>query len=270
MQKDWFYAAAALACALCVASPAWADGEAEGEQVGNLSADHPGFSDGSATVGALDVQAELGAEVARPSSGQVDVGLSALVRFGVLDFAELRLEVPSFMFGLTPGDSGAATTAMDSIEMGAKLSLPLGDSFQLAFLPYLITPSGLESSPNHGLGGGLGIITDIALNDALGITASVVPRLASYELIAGSEDTVTTDRVFELDAALGLGWSLRDDFIVFAEGWMQYASGDVSPAGNMGLIWYLNPDVMFDAYVGLQVPGDLVPYGGVGFVYRYR
>lgn len=226
-----------------------------------LSADHPGFSDASATVAPRAFQLELGADAA--GADPFALTASALVRYGVHDWVEARLEMPGLGFGFPGG--GDIQTSLNSIEVGAKLRWMISDRLQLGFLPYLIAPSGTETTPLRGPGGGLGVIADVAMGDALGVTASVVPRMVGYK-------SGETDRQydFELDGALGLGWALRERLSLFVEAWASMdGEQSITPAANGGVIWYLNPDILFDAYVGVQLPGgSAVPYGGLGFVCR--
>ncbi len=232
-----------------------------------LSADHPGFADSSSTVRMRETQGEFGADVSMPPADQVDLGVNALVRYGVRDWVEARIEMPSLVFGI-PTSDGESMTTLDTIEVAAKLRLPLGERVQVSFLPTLIAPSGTETSPYDGLGGQLGLLLDVSLTDTIGFNANIIPRAVGYEV-----SQTETEYDFELDAAAGLGWSANRHLAVFVEGFATMdGNQEVTPGANGGVVYTITPNILVDLFGGARFlpTEDVVPFVATGFVYRYQ
>lgn len=241
-----------------------------------LSADHPGFSDSSATVNKKAFQGEFGIDLAN-SSAAFATTFSALLRYGISDRVEARVEMPGLSRSFARGDQDGATS-LDTFEAGVKLRIPASDNFQFSLLPHAKFSSGLESSPYAGFGPGLGIIADLSLPKNIGINASLVPRFVGFKSDTPRFGSLTPDTDgsrdyrFELDGAIGLGFQPKDNLGFFLEGWFtRDGFGTTTPAANGGAVFHLNPDMLLDAYVGMTFPEEgIAPYGGLGFVYRYQ
>jgi len=93
---------------------------AQGRQADPLSTDRPDFTEAASTVAKGRVQVEGGYTFAREGDVEAHVLGELLVRIGVLDFAELRLGVPNYLFVESQDgrDSG-----LDDSFLGVKLKL---------------------------------------------------------------------------------------------------------------------------------------------------
>lgn len=227
-----------------------------------LSADHPGYSDSSSTVPRFAIQAEVGVEAIKPLEGDLDLGLGVLGRYGIFENVELRLEVPAIQF-LFDRQEQEVTPTLNSVEVGAKLAIPLSDSLQLGLLPHVITP-GTEGSSIGGFSGGLGVILDISAGD-LGAWLSSVPKMLGLRQPGA---VASVDYAFQVDVAAGVSYQLAPNMGVFVETWGVIDDGYM-PAADAGIVWHIKPELLLDVYFGMQFPDTALPYGGLGFAYRY-
>jgi len=258
------FALSSLTLSLCAPS-AFAD-----DYSNALSADHPGFADASSTVGASRFQAEFGIEAA----GSV-IAPNLLARYGLSDPLELRLDIPGV--GIDVGDGGAL--GFSTFELGAKYSIPISDTLQIGILPFLVVPTFLDDLTRQ-TGGAVSAIADISLGK-VGLTAQVTTRVIRTRVLPVELGPVTVEVDPSTNAdfafALGAGTSITEQLGVFLEAWATLAPNDpvldtdlvLSPALNGGVTYYINPDILLDAYIGATDLGEgNALYGGVGFIYR--
>ena len=261
----------ALTMSLALLTPSLAPAQSPPEDPwgSTVSADHPGFADSSVTLPAGTYQVEIGLEGTKVAgNGPFNAGANVLGRFGLFDGLELRAKVPEV--GAALDLEGGATTQLlfERFEAGAKWSLFSGD-FSLALIPMLTGPTTLVDSP-FLFGGSLGLSADLNLGGGLGLNLYAAPSFAISEAGIGA-GTDETEAALGASAAVGLTVALDPQLSIFAEGWANIGSEGVSPAGNTGLVYLINPDILVDAYFGVQLPGGRVtPYGGLGFALLVR
>ncbi len=227
-----------------------------------ISADHPGFSDSSATVQPGVLQAEIGFE---SSFGEtMSGGLNLLTRAGLVDGLEMRAEIPTWTLPLEEGQE----MAVPLVEVGLKWQWLRTKQWSVAVLPTVLIPTGSKSSVYGDVSGSLSLIADVSLSSAWTLTTSVTPRWLRVEADESFENQ------FDVSFAAGLGWSLTQSLGLYLEGWGVVAEGndgyEITPAGDLVLTVTLTPDMMLDLYGGVQwVSDELTPYGGGGFSVRF-
>ena len=226
-----------------------------------MSADHPGFSDASATVSPGAFQAEIGFET---TFGDTTTGaLNLLTRAGLVNALELRAEIPAWTLPLEDGQE----MMVDLVEVGLKWQCVRSDAWSLAVLPTVLIPTGAKNSIYGDVSGSVSLIADIPLTSALTVTTSVTPRWLRVDAASKVENQ------FDASFAAGLGWSATRSFGLYVEGWGVVTKEDdgyeVHPAGDVVLTYLMTPNAMLDVYGGVQwVAKKVTPYAGMGLGFR--
>ncbi len=234
-------------------SDAWSDA---------LSSDILGFSDAASTVRQGSFQAEFGIQAAKPTGQPFNTALTLTGRYGLFDGLELRIDIPSFTLIFDDSTRGVGIqTVFETIELGAKWTLPLFDAFTLSLLPHVIAPTTLGNSTT--LGAGLGVLLDVPLGDTLSVTANLIPR---YQNITVGNATAN---VFDLSATGSLSLLLSQQLSMFAEVWGTLTPGeDILPGGNVGVMFLATPELQFGLSAGVSgLPSFM---GSLAAVYRWN
>lgn len=239
-----------------------------------INLDHPALSDSAYVMEKDHAQVEMGAGFSQAEGGELRGSFDVLARFDIVEYVEARFEIP----GLTYNPDGFNSFRMDSFEAGAKVGGKLSDTFAFAAMPYVILP-GSTSGRLDQLSGGLGLLADLYLTDALDVTVALYPRLMNYRQTDNQPNFEETDDFsFELDGALVASFHASKRLSFFAEGWFTYIldtdvlpfpARSFQPAASGGAVFYITPGTAFDLTVGgRDLGGTNTVFGTLGFSVR--
>ena len=230
-----------------------------------LITDRPDFTEAASTVAKGRVQVEGGYTFAREGDVEAHVLGELLVRIGVLDFAELRLGVPNYLFVESQDgkDSG-----LDDSFLGVKLKLVEADTRFDRFLPSVAL---LLGSTLPTASGGFG--EDQAQPEAkLALTWDVSERLAVGSNLNFARARSGGDGFSQFSGSLVLGLGLGDHTGAYVE---YFGFTATTPDGadasflNGGFTFLTNENLQFDIRAGLGL-NDPQPnyFAGLGFAWR--
>ncbi len=221
-----------------------------------LITDRPDFTESSAAVPPLRLQAELGAEFSWPE-GTRELSLpNLLLRFGLVKGIELRAGTPSLKVAWD--DSADGQLSSGGLTLGAKLVTPLGERYAIGILPFVVLPLLAGEYDSEGVQAGALLVGSIDLGEQFGLGWNAGVNF--QRLGAQSSDTVS-----EFLASLSLGISLTDKLGIFVEVFSTFTSEEARPVLDTGLTYLVMPHLQLDTYFGMQL-NDL-PHGffGLGF-----
>ena len=212
--------------------------------MGQISADRPGFGDGTTTVAPGTFQAELGAAAANDDfSTNAEFG-QVLLRYGVADFLELRGGVGSFALD-------APDTEYTGTSVGGKLRLLRASLSEVSLVSTWALPTGTGAFDSESVSQTLKLAYNGALGEDLGFSANVGTTLPYSDDGTPSYLFIPT-----------LSFDLSDQ----ASGYVGYA-GVYSTGLNTnyveaGVTLLASPNMQLDVNTGLQVD----EYQGAFFV----
>jgi len=217
-----------------------------------LVTDRPDFTESTSAVATGRVQLESGLTF---TSGDDDTleAPEALLRIGLADRLELRLEAPSYARS-DPGDDGFGDSSL-----GFKLELAdqRGARPALALIGSVGLPTGESDLAADPLQPGaiLAASWDLPHELALGLNAG-----------ATSADDGAGDNFSEYSASAALGFPIAGDLSGFVEYYGLYRSGGGGGPEHVadgGLTYLITPDVQLDVRVGVGL-NDRAPDWLVG------
>lgn len=200
-----------------------------------ISADRPGLADGSGTMARGVAQLETGVTAA--GGEETDVTLPTLVRYGLTDRFELRIE--SDVLGRTAGDIDVAPVAA-----GFKLRLHDG-AIPLSLIASVQPPSGGGSLRSDKFESEARLVSDIELAEGLSLTPN-----AGVAIAEGGE----TAAIFAATVEREMGRALP--FVDFET---TFSDGDTSMITDAGIAWVVRPDTQLDLSAGVNILGDQYP-----------
>jgi hypothetical protein len=212
----------------------------------SIVADRPGLADGSTTVSRGVAQLEIG--LAADGGDEEHVTLPTLVRFGLTDRFELRVE--SDVVGWTSGEGDVA-----SIAAGFKLRLCDG-TIPLSLIAGVQPPSGGGSLRSDAFESEARLVSDIELAEGWSLTPNVGVAVVEGD---GGVGIFAATLEHEMGRAL--------PFIDFET---TFGDGDTSMIADAGLAWILRPDTQLDVSAGVHVFGDEYPEWFISAGYSRR
>jgi hypothetical protein len=223
-----------------------------------ISADRPGFGDGSATVAPGTFQAGLGYAVNGNGFTSHELG-QLFLRYGLLDGLELRGGVGSYVVNESPVDDGYGGTSV-----GAKLRLFRNDVSTLSGVATLGLPTGTGAfdTPDDRARQEVKLAYDGALGE--GLTLSVNGG-ASFFYAEGTQE----DRAVEWLFIPTLSFGLTDDvgaYVGYA-GFYTDAANANWVEGGFTLLATL--DTQLDVNTGLRVDEGSDFFVGLGVAHRF-
>jgi len=212
-----------------------------------IVADRPGFADGASVVGKAVAQLEIGVAADRADESQIT--LPTLIRFGMTDALELRLE--SHVAGLSDGSSSFAPFAM-----GFKMRVREG-AIPLAVLASVQPPSGEGSLRTREFEGAVRLVSDVDLGNDFALTPNVGVALVEGE---------GASAIFAASVEKG-GLS----FTPFVDFEASVGDDGTSMIVDAGLAWLSGNDTQLDVSGGFGVTGDAYPdwFIAAGFSRRF-
>lgn len=245
--------------------PAAAHAQEDGastKQPDALITDRPDFTESSATVPAMRLQLEAGIQYthadlldeAPPSghTGNYDANrVSApnmLLRFGVSDYAELRLGVPNISYeSITGGDDDIL---FGELSLGAKFATALSQTVSIGIIPFVDV--GTETGD---VGGGVIGTASIDFSEEVGLGLNA--GVTTYE-------DQLDERQYEGLGSAALAIGLSDKTTAFVETYALLPEGDFNLYVDTGVTYLLTPYVQLDASMGTQVPDAEEIFVGTG------
>jgi hypothetical protein len=212
---------------------------AHGQEPDLINPDRPGLADGSATVRRGSWQIELGLQ-RDEQEGERLLSTPLLLRFGVLDNLELRVETD----GYSSGDDASGFA-------------PIGVGFKYRFadnygvIVGVSPPSGTSDFESEDTSGDVRLAADYAYGDKWAFNPNVG--------LAFEEDSTS------LLAALTVQYNVSETLNVFVDA----GSSGSSVMLDGGVAWVLAPDTQLDAAIGWGAHGD-VPDGFVAVGWSRR
>lgn len=201
-----------------------------------IVADRPGLADGSATVGFGIAQLETG--VTFEEDGQSLVTLPTLVRLGISDDFELRLE--SDVLGFTSGESDWAPAAI-----GFKWRVRPDEAMPLSVLVSVQPPSGGGSLRSDELEAGVRLVSDLDLGGGFSLTPNVGLSLAE-----GGDPVAVFAATIE---------RAMENVALFVDGELSAGDGDTSAIIDGGIAWLIGTETQLDFSGGVRVSGEAYP-----------
>lgn len=201
-----------------------------------IVADRPGLADGSAVVVSGIAQLETGISFGK--DGDSLLTLPTLVRLGVSDSFELRLE--SDVLGFTSGDTDWAPAAI-----GFKWRMRADETMPLSVLVSVQPASGGGSLRADELEAGVRLVSDLDLGGGFSLTPNVGLSLAE----GGDPVAVfaaTVERAME-------------NVALFIDGELSTGDGDTSAIIDGGVAWLIGTETQLDLSGGVRVSGDAYP-----------
>jgi hypothetical protein len=201
-------------------------------QDASIVADRPGLADGSTTVGRGVAQLEIG--VTGEGGDEERFTLPTLVRFGITDRLELRIESDVVSDG---GD-------LAPVSAGFKLRLRDG-AIPLSLIAGVQPPSGEGSLRSSAYESEARLVSDIELSEGLSLTPNV-----GVGLVEGGGGVA----IFAATLERELGRALP--FVDFET---TIGDGDTSMIADAGIAWVVRSDTQLDISAGFDVLGDEYP-----------
>jgi len=220
-----------------------------------ISADRPGFGDGTTTVAPGTFQAELGYAFNGNGLNSQELG-QLLLRYGVTPALELRGGVGSYVINESPFDDGYAGTSV-----GAKLRLVRTATSALSGVATLGLPTGTGAfdTPDDRARQTLKLAFDGALGE--GLTLSVN---------GGASFFYTDDSAVEWLFIPTLSFGLTEATGAYVGYAGFYDDGPNANWVEGGLTFLANPDTQLDVNTGLRVDDNGNDFFlGVGVAHRF-
>lgn len=221
-----------------------------------ITADRPGFADGTATVATGTFQGELGYALNRAGDATThDLG-QVLLRTGLTDRWELRGGVNSYV--VSEGENGYGGASLGTKFILLETARSALGTVATATLPIGTTPGAPDRTRQT-----LKLAFDAALTDqiAIGVNSG-----ASFFYSAGSQDERNPEGLFL--AALGGSLTSSVDAFVGYGGFYNKNANRSWIEG--GLTMLATPDVQLDVNGGVRIDGnvDSTFFLGAGFAHR--
>lgn len=214
-----------------------------------LITDRPDFTEAASTVAKGRVQVEGGYTFAREGDVEAHVLGELLVRIGVLDFAELRLGVPNYLF---VDSQGGKDSGLDDSFLGVKLKLVEAATRSDRVLPSVALLLGTTlPTASEGFG------EDQAQPEAkLALSWDVSERLAVGSNLNFARARSGGDGFSQFSGSLVLGLGLGDHTGAYVE---YFGFTATTPDGadasflNGGFTFLTNENLQFDIRASLGV-----------------
>lgn len=204
-----------------------------------VSTDRPGLGFHPGTVGAENLQIELGIPNVDYAGTADDPALSlvAAARYGLTDRIEARLATT--YLARTPAPAGAeGPTGVAGLRAGLKLGVMTGPNLALALIPVVVLPVGDEALA--------GDRASYALNAAAGIPLGA----AGLTLVAGAQADPSGEDDYETTGLLVavLGTGLTEAVSGYVEAGALPGPGDDAAYAGLGAAWLVTNLVQLDAW----------------------
>ena len=226
--------------------------EASSKQKDALVTDRPDFTESSSTPPPGRLQLEAGVSYTHRDAAPDDTDMlsapNMLLRYGVVDAAELRLGVPDIKLDGLGDDE--QDTSFGSVALGAKFATALSKKVRVGLLP--MVDIGVE---NGDVGGQLRATASFTITKRLSLSANAGARTFEDQ---------QEDRHWQSLASASAGYKLTNDLSAYLEGYVISPEDDAQVFADTGLLYLVTHWVQLDAYVGAQLMEADTIFGGAG------
>jgi len=227
-------------------SPAYSAEELE------LIGDRPDFTESNATIPVGHLQSEFGVE-AGSGDDVLDIGIpKLLLRYGVADALELRLEVPDLV--MTRPSGGDFDFGAGAVAAGLKWVAPIGDKAAAGFIFMLGSPVTGDDFEVEGLVAVLNGVWGVDLSADFSLGGNMVLEAAGI----GAGDN-GSDLVYTFTGSLALGYALSAEWGAYVETFHSITEDEEhTPFADAGVTYLVTPGFQLDAYGGSDIsdPGN--------------
>jgi len=223
-----------------------------GEEL-ELIGDRPDFTESNATIPTGHLQAEMGVEVSG-AGDDLEIGLpKILLRYGVVEDLELRLEIPDLVIGLPKG--GGTDLGAGTVGAGLKWVQAIGDSAAAGLIFMAGSPVTPDDADADGFYTSLNAVWGVDFNERLSLGGNLRMDVGGLGT-ARSEDA----SVVEFTGSLALGIALTDVVGMYLETFHTITDRrEFTPNADAGFTFLVTPQLQLDVYGGADVSD---PVGG--------
>ena len=233
------------------------------EPVEPISTDRPDQTESAQLVPAGIVQVEGGATTSRSRGARTTSYGELLVRAGLGDALELRVE--PFTYTTVSGGGVPRAGGVEDLALGIKVPIFRRDSAprfvpDVAVIGATSVPTGAHRLRGEGAQPGAVLAADWSLAERLGFGSNLTLR-------RGRSDG---ERYWERGASATFGIGLSERAAMYAEWFAVRDTRDNAAVHvlNSGVTWKLSSDFQLDARVGRGTRGS-GSFGGIGFATRW-
>jgi hypothetical protein len=233
---------------LCLLAPTTAIGD-ELELIG----DRPDFTESNATIPTGHLQAEMGVEVSG-AGDDLEIGLpKLLLRYGVVEDFELRLEIPDLVIGLPKG--GGAALGAGAVAVGLKWVHAIGDDAAAGLIFMAGSPVTPDDVDAEGFYTSLNAVWGVDFDDRFSLGGNVRMDVGGLGTARGSDASVV-----EFTGSLALGIAFTDIVGMYLETFHTITDRrQFTPNADAGFTFLVTPTLQLDVYGGADVSD---PVGG--------
>lgn len=230
-----------------------------------LVTDRPDFTESTASVRPGRWQIETGYTYEEVERQELHNLGEALLRIGLTELVELRLELPSYVDQSGPlGDArGLGDAAIGfKLETAAGSDEPRFLEPAMALLVSTTLPTGDSEIGEPHLQPSVLLALDWAVSDRLGVGSNVGLSYASAD----------GEQFAEASFSVALGADLRGDwggFLEYFAFFPESAGGDPTHFVDGGVTYLLSNDFQLDLRLGTEIGGETDLFAGVGLAYRW-
>ncbi len=223
-------------------APAAATAQAAAPAEVEFSADRPGYADGTAVVPVFRLQTEAGVTADLADHYKAYSLPDLLLRFGLTDWLEARLAVPTF--NLIKPETGKSLNGLGDLGVGVKAAHAFGEALTTSLVADVSLPTGGKNFTSDG------VDPEVELNVAYDATDRLSLGCNAKYAYA------TQPGEGEVSGSLSLGVGVTDDLGTFVEGiGVKPASGDAVIAAGVGATYMVGPLTQLDLSFTTDVSG---------------
>lgn len=218
-----------------------------------LIGDRPDFTESNATIPVGHLQAEMGAEIAG-AGDDLELGLpKLLLRYGVVEDFEVRLEIPDLVVGLPKG--GGADLGAGTVAAGLKWVQSIGDKAAagLIFMAgSTVTPDAFDAD---GFYTSINAVWGVDFDDRFSLGGNLRMDVGGLGTARGSDASNV-----EFTASFALGIALTDVVGMYLETFETITDRrEFIPNADAGFTFLVTPTLQLDVYGGADLSD---PAGG--------
>jgi len=226
---------------------------------GPIATDRPAVANSSIVIPAGSIQLENGFLEARNQGQSVVDGPETLVRVGIAQRTELRLNIPDYFRNLTFGPS---ISGFGDFALGIKQQFGPVRGFDVSVIAYLSFPTGASRISS----GGYDPAVQVPWSRSLTANWTAAGMLSMYSPTQGGTRNLTGESTFLFDRQLTKAW---DAFLEYA--------GDFPEAGgprhllHFGTAYKIARQQQIDFHFGVGMSAAAVDhFVGIGYSFRFQ
>lgn len=226
---------------------------------GPIATDRPAVANSSVVIPAGYIQFENGFLESRSQGQMVIDGPETLVRVGIAQRTELRLNVPNYFHNLTFGSS---SSGFGDFALGAKQQLGPIRGFDVSVIAYLSFPTGASGISS----GGYDPAVQVPWSRSISANWTAEGMFSVYFPTQGASRNITGEATFVIDRQLTKPW---DAFLEYAGDFPQ--TGGTRNLLHFGTAYKVAPQQQIDFHFGVGLSRAAVGHFiGVGYSFRFQ